>query len=429
MTVSFRVGCLALVCIVSASSPAHALTKDVKFCFSSYAKFVDSARRALSGGAVEHYWSDLVEYREVRGAYAEVRQGATSLFSGYLGDGLGTGDSGAGCTPFLTVSSGFPSSPSSVSFSVKTYGSVNGNYPRIYDGDAQSLSLATHTGTISVCMWSICSDKIAVEFDAATARERAMWAAYAGGSFALYRHNGGNSGKAFSVKIVSSGGNHYNAFDGYVYLNEKDAWEKFTLVHELGHRMGHLRVGGAAVDGFCVLDDELCPKRSGDHSMGSVELQSCSFSEGLAHFYAADVWNLHGGSGCVFQYYKSEFDGNYPAVDCRASPSDKSRPLLEGSGESPFPVPFMVTRCLNSSNFYDRGVEVDWLRVFWSMHNTGSSPPTFTAMLDWMDSAFNVYLSPAFPELDYEADLVGGALDSAWDAESHRNEIYHPSWQ
>lgn len=425
-----KIQALTMLCALLCSSAAEAITKNIQVCFrTATSNYVDSARRALSDGTLEDYWVTNSNQR-LRGAYVTVKHGTTTVWSGYTGDSLGSGDPGAGCTDRFSISTS--SSSIFLSYDIQSKGSVNSNFIYIRN-NSEGNALRTYHGTFSVCSDPIYCTALNADVDLtftdSNGRYQAMWAAYASSAYALFRHNGGNAGQAFSVWVTTSDGNYYSPTDLAVHLMEGDAYEKFTTVHELGHRMTHLRVGSGPF-GYCdgVDNDALCPESAGNHSMGSEELADCAFTEALAHFYAADVWNSHSEFDGNFQYYKEEFGSDLPAVDLEApTGADRSMPLVGGS--APFPAPF-IDQCGSPSSLANHGVEVDWLRVLWDVHtNTNNgTPPSFTTMMDWMHDAWitDYPWDNAYTELDYESSAYPGSLEDNWNAAKIWYSINHP---
>ncbi len=164
--------------------------------------------------------------------------------------------------------------------------------------------------------------------------------------------------------------------------------------------------------------------------MGSQEHQSCAFTEGFAHFYSARVWNSNAQNDCVFAYMKKEFGLDKIAVDCE---STKSTPCLDESVPAPgtcgandaYPSKFMEVRC--TGVFDNMGAEVDWLRVLWDVYTDIPSPPSFPEIVDWIDAAQNIVPpgSQPYDELDWEANAIGGSLNTNWDRAKGPNGVDH----
>ncbi|MCC6618270.1 MAG: hypothetical protein IT341_04425 [Chloroflexi bacterium] len=394
---------LVALTVLALSTSAPSLTSNVRLCFKAAVTYQDSARETLDDGTIEDNWTS----GSAKILYgSRVLLGDGSVFNGYLGDGLGSGDPGAGCTPSVPVT--HSGQFFSVSYLIYSRGTIQGNQLYVQNADSGN-SYATFNGAAYFsCASGGCSFTSTITIAPALAMSLAMFRAYAADAYSLYRHAGGLTNQTYTVRLSAGGDSRYDRGSGIITLRQADADEKFTVSHELGHRIAHLRGLPA---GDCAYADATCAASNGEHSMGSEEYQSCAFSEGFAHFYSADVWNSHHQSNCVFQYYKA----SKPAVDCEASLSDLSSPAS-------FPLALLET-C--GGNINDHGVEVDWLRTFWDVHTDGSSPPTFNDMMDWMQDAFWIYLTPPFDELDGEANAVGGTLNQNWDYSADRNGINH----
>lgn len=67
------------------------------------------------------------------------------------------------------------------------------------------------------------------------------------------------------------------------------------------------------------------------------------------------------------------------------------------------------------------------MRALWDVHTDGGSPPNFTQIAQWADSANPWGDLEAFEELDAEADQIGGELDANWDVAASLNGIDWPS--
>ncbi len=96
------------------------------------------------------------------------------------------------------------------------------------------------------------------------------------------------------------------------------------------------------------------------------------------------------------------------------------------AGVPPFPLGFMEEIC--PTPFANRGAEVDWMRTFWDMHTNGTSPPSFTTMMNWIHDAYVTDYSwdNAFTELDYEANQLSGQINTSWDNAHPQHGIDHP---
>ena len=205
---------------------------------------------------------------------------------------------------------------------------------------------------------------------------------YQAGAYAMYRHGGGVSGTTLTyfVDLDENAEDGFNPNNKTVTINR---WNrKFVIVHEAGHWMsdkGTHEVMNQAGD--CSYTDAVCG--GSPHWMLSEEWAGCAADEGFSHFYAADVWNNHNELDCEF-------------------------------GSEPFDLHYLNTNCGGTAQ---HGVELDWLRQFWDVHTNGNAPdPTFTAMINWLDDAPNWTRSNVYSKLDQQADVVGGDLNTNWDA-------------
>jgi hypothetical protein len=253
-------------------------------------------------------------------------------------------------------------------------------------------------------------------------------------ALSVYRHRAGNSNVTFTMNV---GGTCSNSTSGTTpCMSNPGANRKFTISHEMGHAITYAR-DPEIVSGDCSVADSQCPDGLNDHSMASLETSKCAFREAAAHFYAADTYNNHYQDECAFNYYKNyspaDPDLGQPVVDCEGWLTDQSS--IEGGGTpsySLFPIKTMET--LRPPNFTssgctkpwaNRAVEVDYLRVLWSMHTSANSTD-FTPMIDWMAAAFNGGPSNAYNELGGAANEIGGNIDSEWDTYKFAHGVDHP---
>lgn len=422
-----RATLLALVLLSSAEASAY------QICVSSYVTLTD-VNRALYDGSTEDYWKSGGLFRELRGAEYTVRRVSSSgsvVSSGYLGDG--TGSVAAGCTPSFTP----PTETSFLWLEVKSQGSVRGNSVKARDDDTLFKDLAVFTTTI---IHPNVPSPANVSFTGGSTKLRDIWGAYAVGAFALYRSAGGLTGQGFALDVYHEDGkykpftNHYRWPD--VKLTNKGANRKYVVVHELAHRLADLANADwdwtvyDYLDTACpasneVTDDDEVENRN-THSLVSNEYQASAFNEGFAHFYAARVWNSNAEDGCVFNHYKREFgiDLDLLAIDCEGA---LSMPR-DGGNNDRFPVGYLEEKC--SQPFSNHGTELDWLRQLWDVYTNGATEnqPTFPEMVDWMRDAFVLkgWGATPYSELDYEANVVGGQLNTNWDAMDDVNAVSYP---
>lgn len=100
------------------------------------------------------------------------------------------------------------------------------------------------------------------------------------------------------------------------------------------------------------------------HCLQSKQTQPFANNEGFAHFYSSNLFNNPSESNCTFVYYKTMkswnsllnkfVDKDPPAgVSCYTPASSSERWLYD--------------QCPDART--NKGVELDWLRFFWEMHN------------------------------------------------------------
>lgn len=407
--------CIFILAFFIYAIPATAT--NIKICFEVQATYSDTSRdaggnltRFLTGNTTEDYWTYQTDMRLLRGnEFSVVVNGL--IVTGNLGDGLGTGDPGIGCVD-LTPSAG----SGTLSVTLKTIGVVQGNTVDVRDG---SLSTPANRAVSVSVPFSGAGTYIA-QFTPTAGVEAQTWRAYAVDAYALYRHAGGLSGESVLV-LANDTVNPQHTSCTTSRLSTSGTGRKFTAVHELGHWLTCKAVGSKIfADSNCTTSDAVCPGAGGDnHSMGSIESNGCALQEGVAHFYAADVFNNDDEDDCAFFYYKQEFTDATPDIDCEINGSDLSR--TDG-----FPLKFMETNCSTASGgLTGRGTEIDWLRTLWDVHTNATTPPTFTAIMNWMAGSGTWSSSTAFSTLDTGANSFGGQLNTDWDSMKTFNGIDH----
>lgn len=392
---------LALAAAIAALSPLAADAATVKFCISHTGSYGDS------GVAGEDFWTD-ASAKLARGAFFEVEKGGVSLFSSFLGDGLGAGDPGIGCTSDITVAS----ANGTYDLTVSSYGwGINGNDVEAYDnalslwGASSSYVVSGGAGTYNVT----------ITVSPGTGYN--VLNVYQAGAYAMYRHNGGNSGEVFKYRAQFTGGSG-SSYDGtYINIATSHTDNKFVIIHEAGHRMADLRTGGVMNDAqsYSWTEDAECRNEptGTPHSMRSMEYSGAAAGEGFGHFYAADVFNDHDETDCWFEYYKEVDGDSSPAVNCETSNTD-------------FDLAYLENVCGAAAG---SGVELDWLRTYWDVHTDNAAPdPTFTAMTSWLAGAAaeaNWDRDTAYQELDEEANELDDELESNWNNAKTLNGVDH----
>ncbi len=366
----------------------------LKLCINQVSTFTDS-------GVGEAYWTNnFPTARTSRGSQVEVRRSGNLLFSGFLGDGLGSGDPGAGCTGNFSGSA----ANATYEVTIESRGLVQNNTVEVVEEGvglirSHTANIVASNGTFNVTL------NAAAAFD--------EFNVYMPAAYAIWRHAGGMQSQFYRYTIDAAGGSRFDRFQDRIYIHRNHHFKKFVIVHEAGHALGDFGTGNnnfKLVDLNCEdFGDAVCGASGGQHSMASKEFARCALGEGFAHFYSADVFNDHYQTDCQFHYYKNEFgNDSTPTVDCE----DANGSFVERFMEANCPLPWG-----------GYGTEIDWMRALWDLHTDGIDPPGFTEIVEWLDSA-NVWGDvTAFDELDSEADEIGGNLNRNWDTAKTQNGI------
>jgi hypothetical protein len=361
----------------------------------------------IAGGATEDWWPTDGAHL-LRGAHVVIRTGSftgTVVFSGELGDGIATGT--LGCTS--AISTGTDNRTYYFQISMKSaqvnYNQVDvGVYPN--NSDLSVDIPYAHTGGAGTFTLTITPS-----FASSIRMVNVLQAAL----YTVYRHNGGLSSQLFAVQYDDNNTTTNQYTTPYVYINKNGSSKKFEISHELGHRFDRLAMGdtGKILTVSYADDDPNCPSpETNSHLMGSREYQAASLKEGHAHFFSADVWNDHTEDDCVFRYWKDEFGLGIPTVDCEAA-------------DAQYPLAFMEANC--GASWSGKGVDVDWLRTFWDVHTNGTGQAvTIPTMVDWMYDATAWGNTSGYSELDAQANVVGGTLNSNWNSAASENGVDHP---
>jgi hypothetical protein len=72
------------------------------------------------------------------------------------------------------------------------------------------------------------------------------------------------------------------------------------------------------------------------------------------------------------------------------------------------------------------GTELDWMRALWDLHTDSTLAPSFTEIVQWLDSSPVWGNLDAYELIDLEAERLGGQLDLHWDVAKTRNGIDWP---
>lgn len=222
-------------------------------------------------------------------------------------------------------------------------------------------------------------------------------------------------------------------------MTPKGINRKFTLVHELGHQIA-TNITNSVANGGDGSDDDgpICttPEGATSHAFWSREWQKAAFKEAFADFYSADVWNSHSQTDCAFKYwtYIPEPNGNATEFgrqiggaffDCAGDDGADS-----GSGRDDFSNGYIYTgvsfldQC--HSPYAGKATELDYTRVFWNVHTDGATPPTFTNVALWIRDSGPVTDTNVYTQLDARANIVGGSLNTNWDANKAPHDVDNP---
>ena len=197
--------------------------------------------------------------------------------------------------------------------------------------------------------------------------------------FAMYRTTFGVSNKSMFLRNENTCGKddegnpnsdgganssaHFNdddLADGIAYVRIHDGTRdgcsgsdhrrfKFVVTHEIGHAWQLLNQGVFEPDASFTLDDpeETVCTDEGGYTINSLEHSAIGAREGLAHFYAAVIWNSPSSAEAVFTWFGAPEN---------AEGNDEAEP-----GGRLFNVCTASNKCGRSTN-------IDWLRHWWDWH-------------------------------------------------------------
>jgi hypothetical protein len=424
-------------------TPATALGANMKFCISTGTIYTDS------GLAGEDYWttpSPTEVSRLLTGGAVEIWSGGVKRWrvgaQGYLGDGLGTGDYGRGCTDWFYV----PTANTTYTIYVESKGEVNGWKLAVRDRQWLNTGLYPYSyvhsggaGQFNVAVAGLTNDP-----DDMNDRWDLL-NTYQAAAYSFYRHGGGMActqsldvmigdvhgpGESYTTSAFYSSGSEDHDCplegNGRVFITQSGLQQKkFQVTHELGHALFY-RFTGKNVNNCSFDDDPLetppegefsdaecgsadsTPADNSSTSWHTIEYAGCAQYEGFAHFYAADVWNDHYEQDCFFKSYTKgpgDPQASIPNVNCYSS-------------STLYPRAYMERQCgiqAPSSRFNGLGIMIDWVRVYWNVHTDGGGVGFWT-MMDWMDGAQGWLKDTAFNKLDDAAALDNGQLETNWNA-------------
>jgi hypothetical protein len=163
----------------------------------------------------------------------------------------------------------------------------------------------------------------------------------------------------------------------------------------------------------------------GSLDVNSKEYVGGAIAEAFGHFYAADVFNSDApNSNCWLKHYKWVNGVPPPTINCDNGLVDWLLP----EDDAPVAQGYMEFECSGSGN-PGRGVMIDWVRTFWNIHTAGSTPSSFTTILD--DLLDDVSDEPwgnecGYDYIDAHAQTLNNQLETNWDRERVAHGIDWP---
>lgn len=431
---------LWLVLTAAAVAPATVDAATIKFCVKHTGIYQD-------GGVGEDYWPTK-QARPAYGAWTEVRKGSQQgqlIWSGYLGDGIGAGDPGPGCTTNLYVS--LPNA--TYYLNVGSYGVVDGNQVESWNGvfptQGQWVMYGV-TGSITIADGgALYTYWVTPSIPPATPMWR-VFNQYLTAAFSVAQSSGIASGQLFKVVLTDTETPGYHGDSGIVFLanangNDNKAWSnfKFLALHEVGHRFWHVATGTSPgpIQNYGVFDTA-CPvdlpagstgDANGDgledapganmHGIRSLEWAGAGVGEGFANFYAANAWNDASQDDCWFKYFigVSCPSGLCLTVNCEAANTVFLRKLMHARPCTAPPGGLYVSE----------GNELDWLRAFWDLRTNShaNGTPSLAQIMAWItDSAAQGGwdADSAYDVLDARAQLQAANLRDLWNSTRESTE-------
>lgn len=381
---------------------ASATNYNVRFCIEYSVDYTDA-----STSTGDDYFTDNAD-KTAYGARLRVTRNSDSydIYYDY------SDDSGvyAGCTTSLSLSS-------TESYSVKIYSEaiVQGNTLRVWNNDtAQSRYVYTLDSAY------VPSASITEYLDTSL---HDAWNISAAVGFAMYRRNGYMTGDTYTFYNQACGSG--SCFDDTatpvaVYLDGGS--RKYVIVHEMGHFLAYRANGNnGALSSYSSPCGICCNGDYTSHAFDEKEYQSAASNEGIAHYYAAVVFNLTTASDCYYYYYKDvdwDRDGDIDSqiTNCEGGPV----PSIDAKD-------YLGDMC--SGTLTNRGTEYDWLRFFWDMETdegldyddllsmwNGANPDTWNATGDGTGANY-----PATRTRN-SADALGFLTE--WDNQDNDNGVH-----
>lgn len=204
-----------------------------------------------------------------------------------------------------------------------------------------------------------------------------------------------SSGAATLTVVVNSSGKSFYSSDKIRLQTGKEAG-KFTIGHEMGHwAMDQL-------SDFPMGDD--------DHGALTIEPLFTALSEGFGNFFGAMAFNGTTQSSCWFGSKNCD-QGLTSGGSCTDSTQSWAA---------------VMEHCFSSMDWPGNGNETDWSRVFWNMRApNGVGSPTILSWIDTANDSTAWTNANVYSLLDARADVIGGTLNSRFDANKVVNGVNH----
>jgi hypothetical protein len=305
-------------------------------------------------GIGEDHWPTNSD-KPARGAYVRVRDGnGTTRFADYTGDGYGSDDPGAGCTPWLAAAG-----TSNWSMRVTSSARVKDNYVYVTGDDLVAVNWLVTGMTVTP------GQSRAYSIPTESAESSALAAA----TEALYRNDGGMKSRLYLIQLTKSiyyGGSSTGS--DRIRLSPADSRIKFNVAHFMGHLLLRHKLGADFRNNLSYDAGGTCGSNYGGgeqlHSMTSKEFSVGAFNEGFAHFYAALTWNSSYQTDGKLHYQPY---GYAQVIDVENS------------------IKYMKTTC--DPPFWGYGNERDWMTFFWDFRTDSGTKPTFNDILNLIAEA------------------------------------------
>ncbi|NLH47416.1 MAG: hypothetical protein GX444_02320 [Myxococcales bacterium] len=323
-------------------------------------------------------------------------------------------DSDTGCTPYLTMSS-------AKSYYIRAYSmskSVDTNYVKVYTSSTEEYYF---TNTLDADFTPAASGTYTFNYDnfpdILDGFNEGNVLAVA--SYAIRRKPAGLTAEWFKFyRETCSGDGLGNACfkNGAIYIDDENNIaqnNKTGITHEMGHAVGYKsnNYQNALHDYTDTGDDDIyegdddssptptpwpCYSTSEGHHENSRELQRGAAVEGIAHFYAASIWNIKNDGDCWFRGLDCQDDEDYMHDIC-------------------------------DPPFTNRAVESDWLRFWWDVYE--DMDLTVAEIFELWDLANpnNWTNASVFERLRNAADAMNLSL-TLWDNLADANGVDQGVW-